>query len=175
MKQVHFTNIEAPDTGCRQPFVQPMTIISVLLLLFFASSLSAQNTKEQDERQKRREEMKAKEAAFFTERIGLTAEEAQVFWPVYNELQTEKGALNKKMRDLHHNAKRNDKGERILDYEQLTEEMINIRVQEANLVKNYHAKFKKILSPEKLYRYYRAERDWGGELLKQIQKRGEKK
>jgi len=146
---------------------------AVLLVIFLAMNCYADPSNGNNERQKRWEEMVAKRAAFFTERIGLTAEEAQAFWPVYNQLQAEKGKLNKKMHDLHHNTKKNAKGERMLDYGKLTDEMIRIKVQEANLDKIYHQKFKRILTPEKLFRFYIADREWGVELLKQIQKRGD--
>jgi len=43
------------------------------------------------------------------------------------------------------------------------------------LDKIYHERFKKILSPEKLFRYYVAERDWANKLLKDLEKRGDKK
>jgi len=147
-------------------------ISTLLLLIFLASSLGAQN---KDDRQKRWEEMVAKRAAFFTERINLTPQEAEKFWPVYNQLEEKKHKLNDRMRLLHQNVKKNDKGEKILDYEKATDDMIYIKVQEAALEKSYHEKFKKILSPEKLFRFYLAERDWGEELLKQIQKRGDPK
>lgn len=142
---------------------------TLLLFTCLTISLTAQN---QDERQRRFEEMKSKRAAFFTERIGLTPEEAEQFWPVYNRLQEEKGKLNNRMRQFFKNSKRNEKGEKIFDYDKITDEMIRIKVQEANLEKAYHVKFKKILGPEKLFRYYHTEREWGGELLKQIQRGG---
>jgi hypothetical protein len=147
----------------------------LIIMIFCLGTVVAQSDRSNDERQKRWEEMKAKRAAFFTERIGFTEQEAQQFWPVYNKLQDEKGRLSKKLRDFHHNIKCNDKGEKIINYEEITDEMVNIKVQEANLDKVYHQKFKKILSPEKLFKYYQAERDWGGQLLKQIEKRGDQK
>lgn len=147
----------------------------LMIMVFCAGTLFAQSNKSNDERQKRWEDMKVKRAAFFTDHIGFTEEEAQNFWPVYNQLQEAKGKLNIKMRNYHHDAKRDDKGEKVFNYEDITNEMINIKVQEANLDKAYHQKFKHILPPEKLFKFYQAERDWGGELLKEIGKRGEKK
>ncbi len=144
--------------------------VSVLMVLFLlVTALSAQG---QDERQRRFEEMKAKRAGFFTERIGLTPSEAERFWPIYNSLQSEKGKLSERTRKLFMNTKVNNKGEKVPDFKRITDEMINIKVKEANLEKLYHEKFKKILSPEKLFRYYQAEVDWGKELLRLFQRRG---
>jgi len=147
----------------------------LMIMVFCAGTLFAQSDKSNAERQKRWEEMKAKRAAYFTEHIGFTEEEAQNFWPVYNQLQEEKDRLHKKLRQYHHNAKKDDKGEKVFNYEIITDEMIKIKVQEANLDKTYYQKFKQILPPEKLFRFYQTERNWGGELLKQIEKRGDKK
>lgn len=143
-------------------------VTALMLLVFLFSALSAQN---QDDRQRRFEDMKTKRAAYFTERIGLTTQEAERFWPVYNSLQNEKGKLNERTRSLFQNSKVNNKGEKIFDFEKITDEMINIRVKEATLEKTYHDKFKRVLSPEKLFKYYQAERDWGGELLKLMTQR----
>lgn len=148
-------------------------LTNILLTVFLLSSISAWGQQSNNaERQKRWDEMIAKRNAYFTERIGFTPSEAQAFWPVYNELQMKKGQLHSKMRTFHRNAKTNEKGERIPDFEKITDEMVHIKVQEATLEKEYHLRFKTILSPEKIFKLYQAERDWAGELLKDLQERG---
>lgn len=146
-------------------------------LLFFISvfitSVYAQNQKDDNSRKQRWEEMKAKRAAYYTERIGLTTEEAQAFWPVYNELQEKKGRLHRSMHNQFHRKDAN--GQKVMDYSKICDDMMNLRVQEIMLEKNYHTKFKSILSPEKLFKYYGAERDWANVLLKDIEKRGDRK
>lgn len=150
--------------------IQHLKRFSVLMVLtILASAVYAQG---QDERMRRFEEMKAKRAAFFTERIGLTSKEAERFWPVYNSLQSEKEKLNERTSKLFQNTKVNNHGVKVPDFAKISDEMIDIRVKEATLEKEYHEKFKKILSPEKMLRYYQTEVDWGKELLKQIQRRG---
>jgi hypothetical protein len=126
-------------------------------------------------RQQRWEEMKAKRAAYYTEKIGLTPEEAQLFWPVFNELQEKKWKLHMQMSAQFRNGKKDDQGRPIFDFAKVNDELIRIKVQEASLDRVYHEKFKKILCPEKLFRYYGAERDWANKLLKDIEKRGDKK
>jgi len=147
----------------------------LLVLCLTLTGLYAQPPCNNDARRQRWEEMKAKRAAFYTERIGLTAEEAQLFWPVYNELQAKKEKLHQSMTAQFRNAKRDANGRKIINYSKATDDMINLRVQETTLEKIYHAKFKRILSPEKLFRYYGAEREWANKLLKDIEKRGDRK
>jgi len=148
--------------------------ILFLILSIFTTSTYVQGQNNGNARKQRWEEMKAKRTAFYTERIGLTAEEAQAFWPLYNELQEKKGELHRSMSAQFHNSKRNGNKKRVIDYTKATDDMINLRVYEATLEKSYHEKFKAVLPPEKLFRYYRAERDWANQLLKDIEKRGDK-
>jgi len=132
--------------------------------------------KSQDEIRKARwEDMKAKRAAFYTEKISLTSDEAQIFWPVFNELQDKKWKMDQQMSAQFHNGKKDDQGHPIINFALVNDELVRIKVQKANLDKIYHEKFKKILSPEKLFRYYGAERDWANKLLKDLEKRGDKK
>lgn len=146
----------------------------LLILSIFLTNLYAQDPHNDDARKQRWEEMKAKRAAYYTERIGLTAEEAQLFWPIYNELQEKKGKLHRSMSAQFRNAKKDANGQKIIDFSKATDDMINLRVQETALEKSYHEKFKRILSPEKLFKYYGAERDWANKLLKDIEKRGDR-
>jgi hypothetical protein len=144
--------------------------------LVLTTGLFAQDqAKSQDEVRKQRwEDMKAKRAAYYTEKICLTSNEAQLFWPVFNELQEKKWKLHLQMSAQFHNVKKDEHGSPIIDYAKVNDELIRIKVQEANLDKIYHERFKKILCPEKLFKYYGAERDWANKLLKDIEKRGNK-
>jgi hypothetical protein len=147
----------------------------ILFLMFglFAVNLLAQNTN-QDSYKQRWGELIAKQAAFYTEHIGLTGDEARKFWPVYYELQRKKDAIHKKNFAQFQNAKKDKNGCRIFNYTKVTDDMINMKVQEVALDKAYHEKFKRILSPEKLFKYYNTERDWAGQLLRDIERRGGK-
>ncbi len=55
------------------------TYITLILSLIIATGAIAQETKES-----KREKIKALKVAFITERLELTPDEAQTFWPVYN-------------------------------------------------------------------------------------------
>jgi len=149
----------------------------LVFALVLTMGLFAQDqTKSQDEIRKQRwEDMKAKRAAYYTEKICLTSDEAQLFWPVFNELQEKKWKLHQQMSAQFHNGKKDEHGHPIINYAKVNDELIRIKVQEANLDKIYHERFKKLLSPEKLFRYYGAERDWANKLLKDLEKRGDKK
>lgn len=66
------------------------TIITILVLVIALNGFSQPN-----DRGKRGERIKALKIAFITERLNLTTEEAQQFWPVYNAIEAEKDNLRK--------------------------------------------------------------------------------
>ena len=79
-----------------------MKRIAVLMITIICfGSVFADSNKSNDERQKRWEEMKAKRAAFFTERICFTENEAQQFWvdtqhaAVFNEGEELQSCVNR--------------------------------------------------------------------------------
>ncbi|MCK5170615.1 MAG: hypothetical protein KAQ75_12115, partial [Bacteroidales bacterium] len=69
-----------------------MKIIKFFILLIsvitFAFSLNAQESKSD-----KQQEIKSQKIAFFTDKIGLTPEEAQIFWPIYNDYWAKKNKI----------------------------------------------------------------------------------
>ncbi len=120
------------------------------------------------EYQKKREEIKVQKVAFITEKVNFTPEEAQVFWPLYNELEAKKSELTKEFWQLRKSMKDANK----MDYEKLNDANLNLELKKAELDKEYYLKFKKILSAEKIYNLYKAEKDFQKELLGRIQRKG---
>ena len=59
---------------------------------------------------------------------------------------------SKLTKDLKHNNPPTES-----DYSKVNDECLGVKMKEAALEKEYYEKFKKILSPEKLYKYRRAE------------------
>ena len=78
-----------------------LTLVAVLAMALSAN-LFAQDQQKPDARGDRgagwMEKMKAARVAFLTTELELTTEEAQNFWPVYNQAQTEKDAAYRETR-----------------------------------------------------------------------------
>jgi hypothetical protein len=102
--------------------------------------------------------------------MGLTPEEAAAFIPLCNELQEkmfEAGRECRKLsKDLRHNQNATD-----ADYLKVIDECVSVDMKQAQLEKEYYEKFKKILSPKKLYKYKRAE----GKFAREFMRDGDKK
>lgn len=145
------------------------TLIS-LLILFCTVQLSAQNKMDP----KMIEVIKSKKVAFITENVGLTPQESEKFWPVYNQLEKERYALMDRRRELE--DKDDDKSVKNEDYyRKLAGEIVAIPMKESKLIEEYNAKFLSMLSAEKVVKLYRAERKFRSYLMHEMRKRDEEK
>jgi hypothetical protein len=104
--------------------------------------------------------------AFITSRVVLTQDQAQRFWPVYNEFIA-------KRRDLNHAARllRRDADNANLGDAQLRENFnqdFAIRQQQLNLEKDYFERVQKVLSLRQVAQLYQAERDFTKEVLRRV-------
>lgn len=152
-----------------------MYVCSVLML-FTSGMLYAQPPRDRGGyglTPEKKEKIEAMRAAFFTQRLDLTSEEAKVFWPVYNQYQNELEDLrnNKRsdMKEMRSDAsKLTDK-----DYEKIFDSEVEFKQAELDIMKKYNAQLKTVLPMKKLSRLYKTESDFKWELLKQVREKGE--
>ena len=114
--------------------------------------------------------IKTKKIAFLTEQIGLTPQEAQQFWPVYNELDKGKMQLMDKKRELELRGENPAMEMKESDYRQLAIEMASIHVKEGRLIEEYNLKLLNILSAEKVVKLYLAESKFRATLLREFRR-----
>jgi len=128
--------------------------IPVIILLVISASMFAQNTEASRVKQGK-QRIKAQRVAFITERIDLTPEEAEKFWPMYNQFENEKLVVQKKY-------KRQEKLVNMTD-EELKKHMSNTFARDQELLdlkKSYYQKFEKIIPIKKLAMFQVAEREF---------------
>lgn len=115
------------------------------------------------------DEFRAKQKAFISEKAGLTAEEADKFFPLYFELQGKKKEVN----DKAWNLLRKGKDDKMTDaqYEEIILRVYDLRIESDKLDKVYYEKYKKVLSPKKIFHVQRAESRFHREMLKTAQQR----
>jgi Spy/CpxP family protein refolding chaperone len=120
----------------------------------------------------RLKEIKAQKSAYITARLELTPEQAQHFWPIYNEMDDKQDALRKEMRELHKGAK----GDTTLTEAaatQLLDKALRTRQKELDLEKTYSERFKNSIGAVKTLKLKKAERDFNKEVLKRFRDRME--
>ena len=104
--------------------------------------------------------------AFITSRLTLSQDQAQRFWPVYNEFVGRRRELNRSARLL-----RRDAGSLSLSDAQLRDNFnqdFAIRQQQLNLEKEYFERVQKVLTLRQVAQLYQAERDFTKEVLQRV-------
>ena len=117
------------------------------------------------------EKLNAYKIAFFTKKMDLSSQEAEKFWPLYNEFQDKKFHIQQERVLLNRNFNQNGA---VMTNKELTEDgdkYIALEVQEASLSQEYHNRFKEALPPAKIIRLYQAENQYKLQLLNELQNR----
>ena len=137
-------------------------ITFICISLFCILSLSAQIRKGS------RDKIKMLKISYLTDRLKLTPDEAQKFWPIYNIQDKKKHELKVKLRseikkaikqNENINAVSENDAERLISLKLTTEKKIY------ELHENFITKIKKILSYKKIIQLELAEMEFGRKLL----------
>ena len=140
-------------------------ITAVACLLCSTISVLAQENNDREKRTFDKDAFQAKRSAYITAEIGLTADEAGDFIPLDNEFKQKVFDAGRECRRL---GRQNNTKEKLSDndYLKLIDCQIDTKLKEAQLEKEYLEKFKKILSPEKLYKYQQADAKFMREFIR---------
>lgn len=135
----------------------------IMIMALFMAFLSAQAQGKKECLSK--EQFREKQKQYFVDKAGLTKDEAAKFFPLYFELQDKKFSYNKEMWSK---IRKTKEGKNITDaeYSRLTEDVIKTHITIDELELEYLRKYKKVLSPKKIYDIQRAEMKFSRELLK---------
>ncbi|MCC9165753.1 hypothetical protein [Pontibacter harenae] len=136
-----------------------------LLLLLFAFTFAGNSAMAQDSR---RENVEAAKIAFLTDKMGLTPDQSQKFWPMYKEYDAKRRELHMAYRKgYHHNV--NELSDQ--QAKARVDEMFAMREKELSLEKEYATKYQRVISTKQLITLYRAEREFTKLLLKRLDDR----
>jgi hypothetical protein len=138
----------------------------LIILIAIVLINSFQFVKAQDELEpSKREKLEALKVAYLTNELSLTPEEAQQFWPLYNELGDKMGKLRKERRANRINTKKNHAELSDAELSAAIDKELDIEQQELDLKKAYNVRFKKILPIKKVAKLHAAEHGFRTELL----------
>ncbi len=118
-------------------------------------------------RQGRHEKIEAARVAFFTTRLNLTTDQAQKFWPVYNEFDGKRRAIRKRI------AGRKQDLATLADnqLQPAVDDLFAARQEELNLDKDYAGRFQKVITLRQTLQLFRAEREFAKFLLRKLEER----
>ena len=118
--------------------------------------------------QEKKEKIKALKVAFLTEKLSLTPDEAQVFWPVYNEYEAKKEAEQNAFRDKYILHKINFHEMSDEEAEEVIDAHIIHMQRMLDIEKTYNVKFKEALPVKKVLMLFKAENEFKKILLERI-------
>lgn len=150
-------------------------ITIAVCLLFVASPILAQKPQGKKvphaNQKEKREKIKALKTAYITEKLALTTEEAEKFWPVYNRHEENKLNLRRSVKS---NLKKGATIDEMSDEEvtKMVNAGIELKEKELTQHKMFIAELKSILPIKKIAKLNEAERSFKKELLKKIRKGG---
>lgn len=136
--------------------------ILVFVLAVFAIQLSYAQPGKPDR-------VEALKVSFITEKINLSPQEAQGFWPLYNEYNDKIKFARKNFRQQYGTVTDFKTDKEAEDY--LSAEL-KLRQTEVDLQKEYFEKFKKILGSKKTGLLRKAEEEFKKEIIKTIKGNG---
>ncbi|MEI6411231.1 MAG: hypothetical protein WCR52_17720 [Bacteroidota bacterium] len=139
----------------------PMKYLTLLCLFVgaFGPALKAQPNLEE-----RGEKIKAYRVAIFTEVLNLTSDEAQGFWPIYNDYIDKRDDLHKELK-----ATKQIDGMSDSEVEDYVKKYFELRGRELDLEKDLTQKLRKVLPVRKIAKIPVAEREFREALVKRLQ------
>ena len=119
-----------------------------------------------------RDRMEAYRAQFITEQLDLSPEEAQQFWPIYNQYRKELDEIHhtrmKKHRRSGGDAKERMESMTDSEIQKSVEEEFEMQQKLLDIRKAYFQKFKKVLPMKKVGLLYMAEGDFQRRLIRKL-------
>lgn len=147
---------------------KPIVLLALVMFMTPMLTMAQENDGNKGDWQERHEKIKSLKVAFFTQRLSLTSDEAERFWPVYNKY--EDARLELKMSEIKSNKENWKNFESLSDaeIEKLVDDYVSREQKEADLDKKYFAEFKKVLPIRKVGLLLKVEHDFKAEVLKQL-------
>lgn len=116
----------------------------------------------------RSEMLRSARNAYLNTRLNITAEQSQVFWPVFNELDAKRRELRQSL-----NVNKGEADGPLSDDEarEIIEKRMKLRQEELNLEKEYYSRFLDILSPQQVILLFKAEEEFRRRVIRELRDR----
>jgi hypothetical protein len=139
-------------------------LVSLILLVGFV--LQAQ----ENEKFPRIEEMHNQKWQFLVAQAQLSPDDVEKVQPVFMSYEKTVWDLHKQNREFFKSAMKDAKKVKP-NYAELNDRYVDFEFKQAQFFKNYHSQLRKLLQPEILFNYYKAEREFKRKLLQDFQDR----
>lgn len=143
----------------------------IVCLVVLPSLLMAQRGMERERKTESnaiRERIKAERIAFITEQVNLSTQEAQLFWPVYNNFTNELEQIRKDLRKTRKNRNQNLEKLTEKELDESFAEELKLMERQSSLMRENHQQIRKILPAQKVAQLYHAEQKFRVQLMKRM-------
>ena len=139
-----------------------------VVLLALAVSISAMAQKPERPGQKH-ERFEAEKVAYITQQLSLTVEEAQAFWPVYNQAQKDQREDFAKVREAKKALREAlNEGKSDSEVKPLLDAYLAARAGKKDVMAEYRADFVKVIGEAKTAKLYLSEDSFRNKALREI-------
>ncbi|MBX5438194.1 MAG: hypothetical protein IRZ29_01490 [Thermoflavifilum sp.] len=118
--------------------------------------------------------IEALKIAYISQRLNLTPEEAEKFWPIYNQYEQEMNAVRQQHHQQQLNAQHLASASDAEVNEALNDELA-YEQQLVNIRKKYREAFERVLPPRKVALLFVAEREFTNQLINQLKERQQRR
>lgn len=143
-------------------------VFIILLMLFFSVNSFAQGRGERQQ-DNMRQKIEAQKVAFITNKLDLTPEEAQSFWPLYNEYELKRRNIQKELvsepppppEEIWQMSEKESE-QMIQDHFLQAQAMLDLKIE-------FYEKIKNVISVKKIIILFEAEKEFKRILFERIQ------
>lgn len=145
-----------------------MTKYSIVFALILVALFNGTATAQIEERIN--QNLQRHRAEVFTRVLNLTVEEAQQFWPIYNDFLANRQNIQKKLRLSQNTDNLSD-----ADLEQHIKDYFEGQQKDLDLEKDLYQRLRKVLPARKIARLPKAERKFREEIVQKVKERREER
>lgn len=143
-------------------------VVALLSIPFFGTAQEAVEQQPPPD-VKAREKIEAARIALITERLGLTPEQAEKFWPVYREYSGKQQEIRKELRDAKRQLDPNNPNPE--KEKQLVALGLQLKQRELDLEKDYSGRMLNVITAQQMLNLRNAEREFQRLIINQLQQR----
>lgn len=143
-------------------------IVKLLFVMLMASPLYTWAQEEEMQDPKARDRIEAARIGLISERLGLTPEQAERFWPVYREYTQKRGDMVREFRQAQREVGPDQNPEK---QKELVELGLKIKQRQLDLEKDYSRRMMDVISAQQIMNLRNAEKEFQRMILNQLQQR----
>jgi hypothetical protein len=144
------------------------TAVLAAILIFSTQSMFGQGGKRGQMMEENKDKIKAHKIAFITERLQLTPQEAEKFWPVYNENEAIMEKSHKEFRTSHNFEPEDVDAMSDADANKFIDDQFIHEQQMADLRKEFIGKLRGVIPSKKILMLMEAEKDFKVDLMRKV-------